>query len=135
MIDSDESEGVFAFDIASIIQQYPDNFKGLGKMKNYQVKLYSDENVKPVVVPPRTIPYHIRARVADSIDNMRKDGIIKEHPNNKPAPWVSCSVVLQLSKTPMTIKDDDSLRITLDARNVNKALISSNHPIRKTKGH
>ena len=127
MIDTDESEGVFAFDIASIIQQYPDNFKGLGKMKNYQVKLYSDENVKPVVVPPRTIPCHIRARVADSIDNMRKDGVIKEHPNNKPAPWVSCSVVLP--------KDDDSLRITLDARNVNKALISSNHPIPKTKGH
>ena len=40
---------------------------------------------------------------------------------------MSCSVVLP--------KDDDSLRITLDARNVNKALISSNHPIPKTKGH
>ena len=33
MIDSDESKGEFALDMASIIQQYPDNFKGLGKMK------------------------------------------------------------------------------------------------------
>ena len=33
MIDTDESKGEFAFDITSIIQQYPDNFKGLGKMK------------------------------------------------------------------------------------------------------
>ena len=33
MIDTDESKGEFAFDMASIIQQYPDNFKGLGKMK------------------------------------------------------------------------------------------------------
>ena len=56
MIDTDESKGEFAFDIVSIIQQYPDNFKGLRKMKNYQVKLYSDQNVKPVTVPPRTIP-------------------------------------------------------------------------------
>ena len=115
MIDTDESNGEFAFDIASIIQPFPDNFKGLGKMKNYQVKLYSDENVKPVAIPPRTIPYHLRARVADSIDNMIKDGVIEEHPNNEPAPWVSCAVVVP--------KDDSSLRTTLDARNVNKALI------------
>ena len=33
MIDTDESKGEFAFDMASIIQQNPDNFKGLGKMK------------------------------------------------------------------------------------------------------
>ena len=33
MIDTDESKGEFALDMASIIQQYPDNFKGLGKMK------------------------------------------------------------------------------------------------------
>ena len=88
MIDTDESKGEFAFDIASIIQPYPDNFKGLGKMKNYQVKLYSDENVKPVAVPPRAIPYHLRARVADFID-MIKDGVSEEHPNNEPAPWMS----------------------------------------------
>ena len=57
-------------------------------MKNYQVKLYSDENVKPVAVPPRAIPYHLRARVADFID-MIKDGVSEEHPNNEPAPWMS----------------------------------------------
>ena len=89
------------------------------------MKLYSDENVKPVAVLPRTILYHLWARVADSIDNMRKDGVIEEHPNNKPAPWVSCAVVVP--------KDDGSLRITSDACNVNKALIFSNHPIPEQK--
>ena len=79
---------VVMYDIASITQQYPDNFTGLGKMKNYQVKLYSDENVKPVAVPPRAIPYHLRARVADFID-MIKDGVSEEHPKNEPAPWMS----------------------------------------------
>ena len=73
MIDTDDSKGEFALDIASIIQQYPENFKGLGKLNNYQVKLYFDENIKPVAVPPRTIPYHLLARVADSINNMIKD--------------------------------------------------------------
>ena len=94
MIDTDESKGEFTFDIASIIQQYPENFKGLGKLNNYQVKLYFDENVKPVAVPPRTIPYHLQTRVADSLDSMIKDGVIEEHPSNEPAPWVSCAVVV-----------------------------------------
>ena len=115
--------GNYAFDIASIIQQYPDSFKGLRKMKNYQVKLYSDENVKHVAFPPRTIHYHLWARVADSIDNMIKDGVNEEHPNNEPAPWVSCAVVVP--------KGVGSCFITLDACNVNKAIISSNHPIPK----
>ena len=123
MIDTDESKGEFAFDIASIIQQYPDSFKGLGKMKNYQVKLYSDKIVKPVAILPRAILFHLRDRVADSIDNMIKDEIIEEHPNNEPAPWVSCAVVVP--------KDDGSLRITLEAGDVNKALIYLNHPILK----
>ena len=114
MIDTDESKGEFAFDIVSIIQQYPDNFKGLRKMKNYQVKLYSDQNVKPVTVPPRTIPYHPQVRVANSVDNMIKDGVIEEHPNNKHAPWMSCAVVFP--------KDDGSLHIPLDRRNLNKFL-------------
>ena len=87
MIDTDESKGEFATDIASVIQQHPDNFKGLGKMKNYQMKLYSDENVKPVAVSPSSTPYQLPpARVADSIDNMIKDGVIEEHSNNEPAP-------------------------------------------------
>ena len=68
------------------------------------MKLYSDENVKPVAVSPSSIPYHLRARVVDSINNMIKDGVTEEHPNNEPAPWLSYPAVVP--------KDDDLLRIT-----------------------
>ena len=61
----------FAFEMASIVQQYPS--KVLEKMKDYQVKLYSDEKRKPVLVPPRSVPYHLQARVADSLENMIKN--------------------------------------------------------------
>ena len=33
----------FTFKIASIIQQYPNSFKRIGKKKDYQVKFYSDK--------------------------------------------------------------------------------------------
>ena len=46
----------FHDDINYILQQYPQNFTGLGKLYNYQVRLYVDKSVKPVAVPPRSIP-------------------------------------------------------------------------------
>ena len=80
MINTDDLNSQFAFDITSIVQQYPNNFKGPGKMEGYQVKLYSDEKIEPVAVPPRSAPYHLQARVTDSLANEIKNGVIEEHP-------------------------------------------------------
>ena len=74
-INTDDLNGEFAFEIASVIQQYPNNFKGLGKTKDYQVKLYSDEKIKPVAVPLRPVPYLLQTSVADSLENMVKNGV------------------------------------------------------------
>ena len=90
-------------------------------MKDYQVKLYTNDTVKPIAVPPQPIPYHLKAKVDDVIESMIKEDVIEEHPPNEPVPWVSCAVIAP--------KSDSSLRITLDARNLNKALIFSNYPI------
>ena len=51
---------------------------------------------------------------------MQKD-VIEEHTSNEPAPWVSCAVVAPNSY--------GNIRITLDGRNVNKAIQSTNIPI------
>ena len=72
-------------------------------------------------MPPRPIPYHLKTRVNNCIDTRIKEGVIEEHPPNVPAPWVSCAVIVP--------KPDNSLRITMDARNLNKSLISNNYPI------
>ena len=97
------------------------NFKGLGKPRLYQVKLYTGNSIKHVVVPPRSVPYHLKGKVSDAIENLLKEGVIEEHPINDPSPWVSCAVIVP--------KTDGFIRITLDARNVNKAIISTNQPI------
>ena len=122
MIDSErKNSGELTSKICDILQYYPENFQGLGKLRDHQVKLYTDNTVKPVAVPPRPIPYHLKTRVNDCIDIMIKEGVIEEHPPNVPAPWVSCAVIVS--------KPDNSLRITMDARNLNKSLISNNYPI------
>ena len=112
------------FPIASVNQKFPNNFKRLGKTKDYQVKLYSAEKIKPVLVP--TVPYILQAGVVDSLENMIKNDVIEERPNNEAAPLVPCAVIFP--------KDDHSLHVTLDAHNLNMALISTNGPIPKEEG-
>ena len=71
--------------------------------------------------PPRRIPYHLESRVEESISEMLKNDVIEEHPASETAPWTSNVVIAP--------KGDGDIRITLDAKNVNKALLSSNYPI------
>ena len=52
---------------------------------------------------------------------MINQDIIEEHTINQPAPWLSNVVI--------TPKADGSLRMTLDACNVNKVIIPTNQPI------
>ena len=118
MIHKDHNES-----IQDIISKYPENFEGLGKLKNVQVKLHVDEKVKPITAPPRPIPYHLQERVDKVIEGMIAQDVIEEHPTDEPAPWISnCQIAP---------KSDGSLRMTLDAREVNKAIQSSNLPIPK----
>ena len=113
----------FKVDIQACLQNKAHIFSGIGNLKNHQVKLHVDPTVKPVNVPSRSVPYHLQERTNAVLNEMIENNIIEEHPNNMSAPWVSNPVIEP--------KPDGSgsLRVTLDARNVNKALISSNHPI------
>ena len=52
---------------------------------------------------------------------MAKQGVIEELPASKQAHWVSNIVVAP--------KDDGGIRVTLDAKDFNKALQASNFPI------
>ena len=121
MIDSNLS-GKDKEDIQSILTNYPENFQNkIGKHTSYQVKLHVDSSVKPIVTPPTPTPYHLVKRIERVIDEMLKNDVIEEHPTNQPAPWVSRAVIVP--------KSEGGLRITLDARNINKAIQSSNLPI------
>ena len=108
-------------DIQYILLQYPENFQGLGKLKDYQVKLHVNPDVKPIAVPPRPTPYHLQQRSNELINEMISNDVIEKLPPHEDARWVSCSTI--------SPKPNGDIRMTLDARNVNKALLSSNLPI------
>ena len=87
------------------------------------MKLHCNPNVQLVSVPAHSFPYHLKDRAQSAIEEMIRHDVIEEHPHDEPAPWVSNAVLAP--------KSDGSIRVTLDARNVNKELLSSNVPIPK----
>ena len=91
----------------------------IGRMKDYSVKLYIDENVRPVAERRRPVPFHLRKKRDAALAKMEAEGIIEEH--HGPAPWISNIVLAP--------KDDGGTRVTSDMRNVNKAILPTNIPI------
>lgn len=104
---------------ASIIQQHPQLFKGVGTLKDHEVHFHVDESIPPVAQAARSVPYHLQSKFSNAIRQMEEDGIIEEH--HGPAPWVS-NVVL-------TPKDDGNIRVTIDLREVNKSILATIIPI------
>ena len=101
--------------------KYSSIFHGVGTLKNYEVKLFVVESVRPVAEPPRPIPFHLKDRCDQELEKMEVEGIIEPHTG--PAPWISNLV--------MAPKDDGNIRITVDMRNVNKAIQNTRIPIPK----
>lgn len=104
---------------SKIVEDYPDVFSGLGTLKNHEVKFHIDPDFKPVAQPARPVPFHLRKKFEQEITKMEENGIIEEH--HGPAPWIS-NVVL-------APKDDGKMRVTVDMRQANKAIRSTNVPI------
>ena len=101
------------------LRKYPKVFEGIGTLKDHEVKLYLDETIKPVAQPPRPVPFHLKKRLEEEINKMERADIIEEH--SGPAPWISNIVLAP--------KEDGNLRVTVDMRQVNKAIKSTNVPI------
>ncbi|KAJ6648539.1 Retrovirus-related Pol polyprotein [Pseudolycoriella hygida] len=74
----------------------------LGKIKDFVVDIPIDANVKPVAQPYRRVPVPLEAAVDKKIDELEEAGIIEK-------------------------KDD--VRVCVDMRRVNEAVIRENHPL------
>ena len=107
--------------LQDILQRHSNSFQGIGKLTKHQVKLHVKEEVKPILSPQRPVPYHLKSRIQEQITEMLSNDIIEEHPVTEPSPRVSNMVVAP--------KSDGEIRITLNTKNVNRALESSNLPI------
>ena len=79
-----------------IAEKYPGLFEGIGKLKDFEVKLHIDESVAPVAQPARRIPFHLRRKVEAELQRLEQLGIIE--PLEGPTHWVSPLVVIPKKK-------------------------------------
>ena len=105
--------------VEGIVSKYPSVFSGVGKLKNFQVKIHIDPTVTPVIQPLRILPYHTRAKVSAKLDRLLKLDIIELVEG--PTPWINPVVVVP--------KSSGEIRLCLDMRRANEAIIMERFPI------
>ena len=106
----------------AVMQDFDPLFHGLGKLKDFQLKLNIDDDVPPVHQKHRRVPFSTRPKVEEAIKQLYDDDIC-ENPENTPTPWVSPIVVVPKPHAP------DKIRLCVDMRAANKAIKRVKHPM------
>lgn len=91
----------------------------LPKFKNIELELAIDRTVTPVCQPYRRVSIPLEEKINNKIDQLVAMDIIE--PVNEPSPWVSPMVPV--------FKENGDVRICIDMRCANKAIIRENHPL------
>jgi hypothetical protein len=103
----------------SILEQYKDVSDGIGLFEGKCIQ--TDPTVPPVVHPPCRVPVSLKGRLKEELERMESLGIIKKV--TEPTAWVSSLVIIQKP-------DSDKLRVRLDPRDLNVAILRPHHPSR-----
>jgi hypothetical protein len=100
--------------------EFPNVFrKQIGRLKDFEVKLNIDPSVRPVALKHRRIPFHMRKSVEVEIERLLKDDIIE--PVTGPTPWLLPAFAVP--------KKDGNIRLVVDAKPANKAILRTRHVI------
>jgi len=100
--------------LEKLAADHPELFNGIGKLKNHEVDLHIDQTVKPVAQPHRRIPFHLRKKVENELQELLEQDIIERVEG--PTPWVSPIV------TPPKPKQPDKVCLCVDMRQANQAI-------------
>ena len=87
--------------------------------KNFEYEIKVDPKVKPVVHAPRRVPIALQPKLEAALDEMEKKGIISKVEGF--TTWTNSLVIRE--------KANGKLRICLDPKDLNTAIIDDPHPI------
>ena len=102
-----------------LVEKYPEVFDGVGKLKDFEIKVHVKPDITPVAQPPRRIPFHLRKKVDEKLQELKDMDIIE--PVSDATTWASPLVVVP--------KSNGDVRVCVDMRRANEAIIRERHPI------
>ena len=104
---------------ASIFEKFLGCCEGIGKLKDFQLKVPIDREVPPVAQPIRRVPYNLRDKLSTKLDELVELDIIEKV--SGPSSWVSPVVVVP--------KPSGDIRLCVDMRQANMAVKRERFPI------
>ena len=110
-------------DLVTILDKQADVFSGIGKLKNFQLKLHVNPDITPVQQPICRIPFHMRKKVEAELERFQRLDIIE--PVTDPISWVNAIVPVP--------KSNDRIRLCLDMQRANEPIICKHHIIPKVE--
>ena len=90
----------------------------IGCLKGCKIHLQINKEIKPIIQSYRRPPYHLAEATEKAIDELNQNDIIEPAP--QPIRWLSQLVIVPKDKKP------NEVRITVDFRVANKAIIRTN---------
>ena len=94
-------------DIADQLKvKYPNVLVGIGKLKDYKLRLHVDSNVPPVAQKLRRVPFALRDKVKAKVEELVKEDIVERVEG--PTTWASPVVVAS--------KPSGEIRLCVDMR-------------------
>ena len=103
----------------NILDKFPGCCEGIGKLKDFQLKIPIDAEVQPVAQPTRRVPYHFRDNLTNKLKELFELDIIEIV--SGPSLWVSPVVVVP--------KPTGDIRLCVDMRQANMAVKRERCPI------
>ena len=102
-----------------ILENFNDVFEGLGCLSTeYEIRL--DKDAKPVVHPPRKIPFALKNKVKYELSRLERMRVIQN--DSEPTEWVNSLVVVE--------KPNKDVRLCLNPRDLNKSILREHYPMK-----
>ena len=105
--------------VHAIVNKHDAVFNGVGKLKDYQLKVHLNPDITPVAQPQRRLPFHVCKDVEKKLQELQDLDIIEDVQG--PTPWISPLVAGP--------KSNGDVHVCVDMRRANEAVIRERHPI------
>jgi len=101
--------------ISATLNEYKNVFSGIGKLKDFTIKIHVNEDVPPIAQSYRRISLMLKKKLEAKLAELERDGITEDMTG--PIPWVSPIIVALKHKNP------DDIIVCEEMHTANQAIV------------